>query len=146
MPLRSLFTCLIFSLFLFSAACKKGGKNNGGNPTPQPQEEAIQLTLAGVEEGKYNKALDSTFTFSLVFSSKVPPAGVQISLSVVSDPGGIVLQQIPLPDGTADRRDVTLKGLKELKTYKVTLNVTSKSNNANFSRPIIFWITNKAPL
>ncbi|SHM29759.1 hypothetical protein SAMN05444266_107302 [Chitinophaga jiangningensis] len=125
-------------------ACKK--KNKGTDTPPVVQEEALKFSLSGVEEGAYNQALDSSFTFKVKVDSKMPEKGVITSLNVVSDPAGIGQDQDAVANSTSATYDVTLKHLKELKTYKVTINLTSAGNSGNVATPKIFYITNKKPL
>ncbi len=125
-------------------SCKK--KNNGTDAQPSTQEEALVYSFQGVEEGAYNQALDSTFTFQIKVTSKLPQGGVGTKLNVVSDPAGVGLDQSAVPDSKTALYSVTLSHLKELKTYKVTVNVSSLSNTSNTASPKIFYITNKKPL
>ncbi|MFB6457723.1 hypothetical protein ACE38W_20810 [Chitinophaga sp. Hz27] len=129
---------------IFFLSCKKNNKSeaNPGNT----QEEALVFTLNGVEEGAYNQALDSTFTFKVTVTSKLPAAGVATKINVVSDPAGVGLDQDSVSASKNATYDVTLKHLKELKTYKVTITVSSLGNTGNAAPPKIFYITNKKPL
>jgi|GEM_PF-1596168 len=134
---------LLLTVVVF-ASCKK--KNNGSDAPPSTQEEALVYSFQGVEEGAYNQALDSTFTFQIKVTSKLPQGGVGTKLNVVSDPAGVGLDQSAVPDSKTALYSVTLSHLKELKTYKVTVNVSSLSNSSNTASPKIFYITNKKPL
>jgi hypothetical protein len=135
------------AIFLLSAmafiSCKK---NKHTDAPPSNQEEELKIALQGVEEGAYNQALDSTFVFKIQVTSKLPQGGVSTKLNVVTDPAGIGNDQDPVANSSNALYDVTLKHLKELKTYKVTVTVTSLSNSGNAATPKIFYITNKKPL
>ncbi|WP_143308121.1 hypothetical protein [Chitinophaga vietnamensis] len=131
--------CLVFTVLVFASCKKKNRKDDLGST----QEEALKFDFAGVEEGAYNKALDSTFTFQVHITSKVPTAGVGTTLNVVSDPAGFGLDQAAVPNDTAATFSISLNHLKELKTYKVTVQLRSLGNTSNVSLPKIFYITNK---
>jgi len=144
MLLRTYLPAFLLLTAVAAISCKK--KNKGTDAPPVVQEEALKFSLAGVEEGAYNQALDSTFTFKVKVDSKMPEKGVITTLNVVSDPAGIGLDQDAVANSTNASFDVTLKHLKELKTYKVTINLTSAGNSGNVATPKIFYITNKKPL
>ncbi|NML35887.1 hypothetical protein HHL17_01640 [Chitinophaga sp. G-6-1-13] len=142
MSLRNYLTILLTGALIALAACKKNKK--GEDPAPVNQEEALKVELAGVVAGKANVAMDSTFTFQVKVTSKVPDKGVKIVLNVVTDPGGIPLAQDDVSNGTGNTINVTLKHLKEVKTYKVTVSLSSLGNTANIATPMEFLITNKS--
>lgn len=144
MLLRTYLPAFLLLTAVAAISCKK--KNKGTDAPPVVQEEGLKFSLAGVEEGAYNQALDSTFTFKVKVDSKMPEKGVITTLNVVSDPAGIGLDQDAVANSTNASFDVTLKHLKELKTYKVTINLTSAGNSGNVATPKIFYITNKKPL
>lgn len=142
MPLKNYLSILLIGAIIALAACKKNKKSD--DPAPPTQEESLKLDLTGVVAGKANVAMDSTFTFQVKITSKVPDKGVKITLNVVTDPGGIPLDQDAVPNATGNVINVTLKHLKEVKTYKVTVTVASLGNTANIATPLEFLITNKA--
>ncbi|NIG52141.1 hypothetical protein [Chitinophaga sp. Cy-1792] len=144
MSLRTLIPVLAMLSSVFILSCKKSNKTD---PNPgNTQEEALAFTLTGVEEGAFNQALDSTFIFQVKVMSKMPAAGVATKINVVSDPAGVGLDQDSVAGSKSSIYDVTLKHLKELKTYKVTVTVSSLGNTANVAPQKIFYITNKKPL
>ncbi|MBC9910641.1 hypothetical protein [Chitinophaga varians] len=142
MSLRNYLTILLIGALIALVACKK--KKTNEEPAPATQEEALKVELAGVVAGKANVAMDSTFTFQVKITSKVPDKGVKIMLNVVTDPGGIPLAQDDVPNATGNTINVTLKHLKEVKTYKVTVSLSSLGNTANIATPMEFLITNKS--
>lgn len=143
MPLRSHLSLFLVLVMITLGACSK--KNKGGdNPPPVTEEEALKAELAGVIAGKPNVAMDSTFTFQAKIISKVPEKGVKVTLNVVTDPAGIPLNQDAVPDATTGLINITLRHLKEVKTYKVTVTLASLGNTANIATPLEFLITNKA--
>ncbi|QJB34156.1 hypothetical protein HF324_23700 [Chitinophaga oryzae] len=142
MSLKNYLSILLIGALIALAACKKNKKS--GDPAPVTQEEALQVELAGVVAGKANVAMDSTFTFQVKVTSKVPDKGVKVTLNVVTDPGGIPLAQDDVPNATGNVVNITLKHLKEVKTYKVTVTLASLGNTANIATPLEFLITNKS--
>ncbi|PSL49001.1 hypothetical protein CLV51_101331 [Chitinophaga niastensis] len=131
---------LAITLITFSS-CKKKKRDN---PAPNPQEEALKFELPDVQEGKYNMALDSTFTFKVNITTKIPDKGVGVTLNVVTETGNIPLAQDAVPDVTANPFSITLHHLKPLKTYAVTVTLASFGNTANTATPKVFYITNKS--
>ncbi|CAL1520816.1 hypothetical protein [Chitinophaga sp. MM2321] len=143
MSLKSLLPVLLAITFIGFSACKKKNKQDD-KPVPPVQEEALKFELPGILVGKANVALDSTYTFKVKITSKVPEKGVHITLNVQTDPGGIPLEQAAVPDTTAGEFNIILQHLKEVKTYKVTVSLSSLGNTANVSTPLDFLITNKS--
>ncbi|NSL89732.1 hypothetical protein [Chitinophaga solisilvae] len=140
---KPLFLCLLVAVAGIMACSKK--KNSGDTPPPSPvEEEVLKFELSGVTAGTANVALDSTFTFQVKIISKVPEKGVRVKLNVVTDPAGIPLAQDAIPDVKTGAFNITLKHLKEVKTYKVTITLSSLGNTANISTPQEFLITNKS--
>ncbi|SKA19779.1 hypothetical protein SAMN04488128_1021506 [Chitinophaga eiseniae] len=142
MSLKNYLSVLLIGALIVLTACKKNKKNE--TPAPVTQEEALQVELAGVVAGKANVAMDSTFTFQVKVTSKVPDKGVKITLNVATDPGGIPLAQDDVANATGNVINITLKHLKEVKTYKVTVTLASLGNTANIATPLEFLITNKS--
>lgn len=142
MSFKNYLSILLIGALIALVACKKNKKSE--DPAPVTQEEALQVELAGAVAGKANVAMDSTFTFQVKVTSKVPDKGVKITLNVVTDPGGIPLAQDDVPNATGSVINVTLKHLKEVKTYKVTVTLASLGNTANIATPLEFLITNKS--
>ncbi|RBL93759.1 hypothetical protein [Chitinophaga flava] len=142
MPLKKYLSLFLIGALFALTACKK--KKGGEDPVPSTQEEALKLELSGVVAGKANVAMDSTFTFQVKITSKMPEKGVRVTMNVVTDPAGIPLAQDAIPDATTGTINITLRHLKEVKTYKVTLTLASLGNTANITTPVEFLITNKS--
>ncbi|MCW3462127.1 hypothetical protein [Chitinophaga nivalis] len=144
MEIMLLKTCLpiilTFSLLSFSA-CKK---KDAPAPVNTVEEEGLRFELPEIQEGKYNIALDSTYTFTVNITSRLPEKGVAVSLNVVSEINNIPLPQEAVPDAHTGTFRVTLRHLRGVKTYMVTLGLASLGNTANVSTPHIFYITNKS--
>lgn len=143
MSLKSLLPALFIIMLIAFSACKKKNRQDD-KPVPPAQEEALKFELPDIQVGKPNVALDSTYSFKVKITSKVPEKGVQVTLNVQTDPGGIPLEQAAVPDTTAGEFTITLQHLKEVKTYKVTVSLSSLGNTANVSTPLDFLITNKS--
>jgi hypothetical protein len=73
----------------------------------------------------------------------MPATGVNIVVTAITDPGGIVIPQNAIAPSSNGTIDVTLIGLEPVRTVKVTVVITSASNpNNTVTRT--FWITNKS--
>jgi hypothetical protein len=140
----SLKTCvpvfLAVALITFSS-CKK---KKGNDPAPSVQEEALAFELPDVQVGKYNQALDSTYGLKVNITSKLPDKGVKVTLNVATETGNIPLVQDDIADVKTTPFTITLKHLKPLKTYAVTVTLASLGNTANVATPKMFYLTNKA--
>lgn len=138
MPLRS-YLLIVFALFgLTFSACKKNKAIE-----PKPEEEGLKAELVNVAEGQYTAAPGSSYTFQVKITSKMPEQGVNVKVDAITDPGGIVFPQNPVAPTKDSLINITLIGLEPIRTTKVTLTITSVSNDKN-SIPKFFWITNKS--
>lgn len=143
MPVKSYFFAFAALLMMTIVSCKgKGGGSGGGGPVT-PQEEGIKFELKSLEEGGYNKASGETFTFTVNLLSAMPKEGVKITMTVISDPGGVVLEQSPIAPTSNKSFDITLTKLPVLKTYRVKVTITSATTPSNKLEKE-FLITNKA--
>jgi hypothetical protein len=131
---------LAFALLSFSS-CKKKKQHD---PAPGVQEEALKFELPEIQEGKYNTALDSTYALKVNITSKMPDKGVKVTLSVATEVNNIPLPQDDAADVTTTPFTITLRHLKPLKTYVVTVTLASLGNTANTAAPKVFYITNKS--
>ena len=131
---------LAVALITFSS-CKK---KKGNDPAPSVQEEALAFELPEIVVGQYNKALDSTYGLKVNITSKLPDKGVKVTLNVATETGNIPLGQDDIADIKTNPFTITLKHLKQFKTYVVTVTLASLGNTANVSTPKTFYITNKA--
>jgi hypothetical protein len=139
MPLKSYLLACCALLLLTVTACKK--KKSGD---PAPQEQQIQATADGVEEGKYTAAPGTTYPLTVNISSSLPTTGVSITVTAVTDPGGVSIPQNAIPSPVkSGATAITLIGLESLRTVKVTITIASLSNPNN-KKIIEFWITNKS--
>ncbi|HEY9261547.1 hypothetical protein [Chitinophaga sp.] len=140
----SLKTCLpvflAFTLITFSS-CKK---KKGSDPAPSVQEEALTFELPEIKLGQYNQVLDSTYGLKVNITSKLPEKGVKVTLNVATEVGNIPLGQDNIADVNTTPFIITLKHLKPLKTYVVTVTLASLGNTANVATPKVFNLTNKA--
>jgi hypothetical protein len=144
MPFKSYFFAFAALLMLTVSSCgKKGGSSPGGGEPPVPQEEGIKFELKNLEENGYNKASGETFTFTVNMLSAIPKNGVKVTLSVISDPGGVVLEQTPVAPSSNKTIDITLTKLPVLKTYRVIVTITSATTPTN-KLVKEFLVTNKA--
>lgn len=134
---------VFFAIALISfSSCKK--KDKGGDPAPNTQEEALTFELPEILVGKYNMAQDSTYALKVNITSKMPEKGLKVTLNVVTETGNIPLNQDAVADVTTSPFTITLKHLKPLKTYAVTVTLGSLGNTANVATPKVFYITNKS--
>ncbi|HVI44517.1 MAG TPA: hypothetical protein VM802_06595 [Chitinophaga sp.] len=135
---------LAFALISFTSCSKKN--KSDVTPPPPVEEEALKFEVPEIQVGKYNIAMDSTYTFKVNVTSRMPEKGVRVELNVATDPAGIPLGQTEIPDTKEKTFSITLRHLKELKPYKVTVTLSSLGNTANISTPTEFFITNKKSL
>jgi hypothetical protein len=140
MPLRSYLLPILALLVISFTACKKKNSNAGD---PAPQEEGLVITLENVTEGQYTASPGPDYSFQVKVTSAMPTQGVSVTVTAITDPGGILIPQnliAPTTDGTIT---INLTGLEPIRTVKVTVTITSvgKSNNTVTKS---FWITNKA--
>lgn len=138
MPLKSYLLAIVALLALTFSACKKDGAIE-----PKPEEEGLKVTLENVAEGQLTAAPGSTYTFKVKITSVMPPEGVNVEVSAITDPGGIVFPQNPIAPTMDSTISITLVGLEPVRTVKVVVIVTSVSHPSN-RIPKFFWITNKA--
>lgn len=141
MLLKNCFPVLLAFVALTFVSCKK---KKGDNPAPNVQEETLAFTLPDIQLGKYNIAMDSSYALKVNITSKVPDAGVKVMLSVVTETGTIPLVQDPVPDTKTPQFTISLRHLKPLKTYEVTVWLSSLGNTANVTTHQVFYITNKS--
>ncbi len=131
---------LAISLLTFSS-CKKKKKDN---PAPNVQEETLAFELPDVQVGKYNMAQDSTYALKVNVTSKLPDKGVKVTLNVATETGLIPLPQDDIADIKSTPFTITLRHLKPLKTYEVTIRLASLGNTGNVTPPQVFYLTNKS--
>ncbi|MEZ2441313.1 hypothetical protein AB6805_06310 [Chitinophaga sp. RCC_12] len=131
---------LAIALLTFSS-CKKKKKDN---PAPSTQEETLAFELPEVQVGKYNMAQDSTYALKVNITSKLPDKGVKVTLNVATETGLIPLPQDDIADIKATPFTITLRHLKPLKTYEVTVRLASLGNTGNVTPPQVFFLTNKS--
>jgi hypothetical protein len=131
---------LAVALLTFSS-CKKKKKDN---PAPNVQEETLAFQLPEVQVGKYNMAQDSTYALKVNITSKLPDKGVKVTLNVATETGLIPLLQDDIADINATPFTITLRHLKPLKTYEVTVRLASLGNTGNVTPPQVFFLTNKS--
>ncbi|WP_436485345.1 hypothetical protein [Chitinophaga sp. ARDCPP14] len=131
---------LAIALLTFSS-CKKKKKDN---PAPSTQEETLAFALPEVQVGKYNMAQDSTYALKVNITSKLPDKGVKVTLNVATETGLIPLPQDDIADIKATPFTITLRHLKPLKTYEVTVRLASLGNTGNVTPPQVFFLTNKS--
>lgn len=131
---------LAISMLTFSS-CKKKKKDN---PAPSIQEETLAFELPDVQVGKYNMAQDSTYALKVNVTSKLPDKGVKVTLNVATETGLIPLPQDDIADISTTPFTITLRHLKPLKTYEVTIRLASLGNTGNVTPPQVFYLTNKS--
>ncbi|HEY8955172.1 hypothetical protein [Chitinophaga sp.] len=131
---------LAISMLTFSS-CKKKKKDN---PAPSTQEETLAFELPEVQVGKYNMAQDSTYALKVNVTSKLPDKGVKVTLNVATETGLIPLPQDDIADIKTTPFTITLRHLKPLKTYEVTIRLASLGNTGNVTPPQVFYLTNKS--
>lgn len=131
---------LAISMLTFSS-CKKKKKDN---PAPSTQEETLAFQLPEVQVGKYNMAQDSTYALKVNITSKLPDKGVKVTLNVATETGLIPLPQDDIADIKTTPFTITLRHLKPLKTYEVTVRLASLGNTGNVTPPQVFYLTNKS--
>lgn len=131
---------LAISMLTFSS-CKKKKKDN---PAPSTQEETLAFQLPEVQVGKYNMAQDSTYALKVNVTSKLPDKGVKVTLNVATETGLIPLPQDDIADIKTTPFTITLRHLKPLKTYEVTIRLASLGNTGNVTPPQVFYLTNKS--
>lgn len=131
---------LAIALLTFSS-CKKKKKDN---PAPNVQEETLAFALPEVQVGKYNIAQDSTYALKVNITSKLPDKGVKVTLNVATETGLIPLPQDDIADISTTPFTITLRHLKPLKTYEVTVRLASLGNTGNVAPPQVFFLTNKS--
>ncbi|GEP89400.1 hypothetical protein SAMN05660909_00502 [Chitinophaga terrae (ex Kim and Jung 2007)] len=141
MLLKTWIPAFLLTVLIVAVSCKK--KHNETQPDNQ-QEESLAFELPEIQLQKYNVAQDSTYALKVNVTSKMPAKGVKVTLNVATETGVIPLPQDDIPDITANPFTVTLKHLKPLKTYEVTINLVSLSNSANIATPQVFYLTNKS--
>ncbi len=141
MPVKSyLLACCAMLMLIFTGCGKKKGS---GGDTPPPQEQEIKVTLDGVVEKEYTASPGETYPFKVNITSDLPKSGVSITVTAVTDPGGISIPQDEIPSPVTASTTVTIKGLEPIRTVKVTITIKSLDNPNNV---VIkeFWITNKS--
>ncbi|MDR6566504.1 hypothetical protein SAMN05660461_3913 [Chitinophaga ginsengisegetis] len=131
---------LAIAMLTFSS-CKKKKKDN---PAPNVQEETLAFELPEVQVGKYNMAQDSTYALKVNVTSKLPEKGVKVTLNVATETGLIPLPQDDIADISTTPFTITLRHLKPLKTYEVTIRLASLGNTGNVTPPQVFFLTNKS--
>ncbi|MGO4294211.1 hypothetical protein [Chitinophaga sp. RAB17] len=131
---------LAIALITFSS-CKK---KKGSDPAPGTQEETLAFELPDMKVGQYNQVLDSTYGLKVNITSKIPDKGVKVTLNVATETGNIALGQDAIADIKTTPFTITLKHLKPLKTYAVTITLASLGNTANVTSPKVFYVTNKS--
>ena len=141
MLLKTAFSVFLAVALLSFSSCKKKKKND---PAPSVQEEALKFELPEIQEGTYNTALDSTYALKVNITSKMPYKGVKVTLNVATEINNIPLPQDAVADVTTTPFTITLRHLKPLKTYVVTVSLASLGNTANTAAPKVFYITNKS--
>jgi hypothetical protein len=122
-------------------SCKK---KKGDNPAPGTQEETLVFNMPDVQLNKYNVAQDSTYGLKVNITSRMPDKGVKVTLNVATETNVIPLPQDDIANVTTTPFTITLKHLKPLKTYAVTVTLASVGNPANAAPPQIFYLTNKS--
>jgi len=138
MPIKSyLLPILALFALTFSSCKKKDGTS------VKPAEEGLKVTLANVTEASYTAAAGSTYTFQAAVTSKLPASGVTVTVTAVTDPGGINIPQNAVAPSTTGAIEITLIGLEPLHVTLVTVVITSVDNPDNTITKT-FWITNKA--
>ena len=124
--------------------CGKKNSGPGGDDQPPPtQEKGIEVTLDGVAENQYTAAPGETYPFKVNITSELPQSGVSITVTAVTDPGGISIPQDEIPSPVTASTTINLKGLEPIRTVKVTVTIKSLANPNNVTIKT-FWITNKS--
>jgi hypothetical protein len=141
MLLRTCFPAFLAVALITFSSCKK---KKGNDPAPNVQEETLAFELPEVQIGKYNIAQDSTYALKVNITSKLPEKGVKVTLNVATETGSIPLGQDNVADVKTTPFTITLKHLKPLKTYEVTVTLASLGNTANVATPKVFYLTNKS--
>ena len=139
MPLKSYLLPILALFALTFYSCKK----KDGSTAVKPGEEGLTVKLVNVTESAYTAAAGTTYTFQAVVTSKLPASGVTVTVTAVTDPGGVSIPQNAVAPGTSDTLNITLIGLEPIRTVLVTVVITSASNPDNTITKK-FWITNKA--
>ncbi|OMP77792.1 MULTISPECIES: hypothetical protein [unclassified Chitinophaga] len=139
MPLKSYLLPILALFALTFSSCKK----KDGTTTVKPAEEGLKVTLANVTEASYTAAAGTTYTFQAQVTSKLPASGVTITVTAVTDPGGINIPQNAVAPSSSGAIEITLIGLEPLRTVLVTVVITSVDNPDNTISKT-FWITNKS--
>ena len=141
MLLKTAFSVFLAVALLSFSSCKKKKKND---PAPSVQEEALKFELPEIQEGTYNTALDSTYALKVNITSKMPDKGVKVTLNVATEINMIPGPQEAGAEGTTTPFTITLRHLKPLKTYEVTVTLASLGNTTNTAAPKVFYLTNKS--
>jgi len=141
MLLKTCFPAFLAVALLTFSSCKK---KKSDNPAPGTQEETLAFELPDVQLGKYNIAQDSTYALKLNITSKLPEKGVKVTLNVATETGSIPLGQDDIADIKTTPVTITLRHLKPLKTYEVTIRLASLGNTGNVTPPQVFYLTNKS--
>lgn len=141
MLLRTCFPAFLAVTLLTFSSCKK---KKGNDPAPNVKEETLAFELPEIQIGKYNMAQDSTYGLKVNITSKVPEQGVKVTLNVATETGNIPLAQDAVADVKTSPFTITLRHLKPLKTYEVTVTLASLGNTANITTPKVFYLTNKS--
>ena len=141
MLLKTCFPAFLAVALLTFSSCKK---KKGNDPAPNVQEETLAFELPEVLVGKYNMAQNSTYALKVSITSKLPEKGVKVMLNVATETGNISLAQDAVPDVTTTPFTITLRNLKPLKTYAITVTLASLGNTANVTAPKVFFLTNKS--
>lgn len=89
-------------------------------------------------------AQDSTYALKVNVTSKLPDKGVKVTLNVATETGLIPLPQDDIADIKTTPFTITLRHLKPLKTYEVTIRLASLGNTGNVTPPQVFYLTNKS--
>jgi hypothetical protein len=139
MPLKSYLLPILTLFALTFSSCKK----KDGTSVVKPAEEGLKVSLANVTEASYTAAAGTTYTFQASVTSKLPTSGVTITVTAVTDPGGINIPQNAVAPSTTGAIEITLIGLEPLRVTLVTVVITSVDNPDNTITKT-FWITNKS--
>jgi hypothetical protein len=122
--------CVVI-LFTLCISCSK---NNSGSGTTT-DEENLQIAINPDPAGSLVKALSDTYTFDLIIKTRMPPQGVDVTVTCKKDLDNSVVFSQALQTSTTPLQ-VTIKNLTTNDVCTATINVQSRSkttNNASLS-------------
>ena len=123
---------LIIFLMLGFISCGKSGGGGGGTtpPTPTPTEEDIAFSIDIDPGSGIYAALGANQDAKVTISSKMPPSGVTVDVSVKKDSDNSVVTSTSL-SGSISPFTVTLSSLPPGVVCTATFIITSKTKATN---------------